>query len=133
MMCHERCQIDATRRHHRHQPAHALLSTGTERCDDLLVGESRINRLVRRHEFAGVHTEARERAARSCGPQRVFEGLLTTERFDRDIRASAIGQPLDFSDHIAGVRIEGDVRAKTSRGCEALLVAVDADDQRGAA
>src|SRR4029077_15386214 len=72
-------------------------------------------------------------AARSRGPQRIFEGLLATERFDRDIRAAAIREPLDFSDHIAGVRIERDVRAKTSRGCEALLVGIDPDDERGAA
>ena len=80
------------------------LPPGTERRDDLLIAEAGVERLVRRDELARVHAEARQRPARPDRPQRVLERLLPPERFDRDVDAAAVGQPLDLRDGIAVLR-----------------------------
>jgi hypothetical protein len=98
---HERRQIDAAMFDHRHQPAHPLLAARAQRRHDLLIAEAGIERLVRRDELARVDAEAGERSARANRPQRVLERLLQTQRFDRDVDAAAVRQPLDVGKRIA--------------------------------
>ena len=109
----ERRQIDAPVRDHRHQPPHPLFSARAQRRHDLLIAEARVERIVGSGDLAGIHAQARERASRPGGAQRVLERGLLSERLDGDVGAAAVGQPLDFSDGILFAVVDDDIRAES--------------------
>jgi hypothetical protein len=80
----------------------------------------------------GIHAQARQRAARPCGAQGVFKRLLSPERFDRDVDATAVGEALDLGHRVAVVHVECDVGAHPPRDCETFTGRIDPDDERRA-
>ncbi len=58
-----RAKIDPMVLDRRHQTAHAFLAARAERRDDLLIGEPCVERFIRRHHFARVDAQTRQRAS----------------------------------------------------------------------
>ena len=128
----ERGRVEAAGLHHRDEPAHPLLAAGAQRGDDPVVAEPGGEGRVRQLELAGVHAEARQRAAGPQRAQRALERLLRAEGLDGDVRPEPPVSRLTSSTTSTLVKSSIDVGAHPLRHREPDRVAVDADDQGGA-
>ena len=82
-------------------------------------------------QVAGVDAQAGHGAARAHAAQGIFEGAGGPQRLDRHVDA-APGEALDLGDDVLLLEVEDDVGAHPAGDLEALRIAVDADDERGA-
>src|SRR6185437_2392283 len=113
-----------------HQAPHTFLAARAKRRDDAVIANPRGEGFVRNLKFAGIDTETRQRSRRPQTAQRAFKRLLRPQSLNRDVSATT-GQTFYFRDYIDVSIIERDVCAHSFRHRQAVLVAVDADDQRG--
>ena len=119
------------RSHHLDQAAHPLLAAGAERRDDAVVAEAGGERVVRHLQLAGVDAEAGQRAARAQA-RSAFSKVSCVPSASMATSAPPPVRRLISATTSTFAVVEHDVGAHPPRHREPVVVAVDADDQRGA-
>src|SRR6185436_3366400 len=104
-----------------HETAHSFLAAGAEGCDDPVVAEPGCECTEWYREILGVHTQARQRAARPEHSQTCLECRLCTEGFDRHIDTASAGQTHDLGHGIALAEVDDVIGAEALCHCDAFL------------
>src|SRR5690554_2444263 len=121
-------QIQPVRRHHVHQPAHAFLATRAQCGIDPVVAQTGGEGIQRQHQILGVDPQTGQGATGLEHLERLGEGRLGAQRFDRGIGAAASGQPHDLVDHIAVAEVQRDIGAHLPGDIQPVVVAVHGND-----
>src|SRR5690554_4908546 len=121
-------QIQPVRGHHVHQPAHAFLATRAQRGIDPVVAQTGGECIQRQHQILGVDPQTGQGTTGLEHLERLGEGRLGAQRFDRGIGAAATGQPHDLVDHIAVAEVQRDIGAHLPGDIQPVVVAVHGND-----
>ena len=121
----QRQWIEAFRLHHRHQPAHPFFPARAKRGHDFVITKARLQTRRTEPEVFPSKRRGCSTCRRDRDTQSVLKRCLKSERFDCHICAAA-GELLDFSNDVARLRIDNNVRAHLLRHFHSNGIAVHA-------